>query len=133
MPRRWPAAVILSLAAVVHCTALVGRPRQQQHQQQNEQPHDDELHAAAVAPEPRPMRHWLNRRATKGTLLVVAGGLSGAVAKTATAPLERAKLMSQAGQTANFWRLMSDVKDGIKRSRTEKSGLAGPGRPSAPD
>lgn len=52
---------------------------------------------------------WLQKPATKGALLVIAGGLSGALAKTATAPLERVKIMSQAGETSNFVKLMADV------------------------
>ena len=55
------------------------------------------------------MRRWLDRPATKSALLVLAGGLSGAVAKSATAPLERAKIMSQAGDTGNFVKILRDV------------------------
>jgi len=86
----------LSLAAVAQCNAVTARPRRGKDQ-------SDE----AVAPSP--VRKWLDRPATKGAILVVAGGVSGAIAKTATAPLERAKLMSQAGQTANFLQLMGEV------------------------
>ena len=101
--RGWPSRTLLalSLASIVHCTAFT-RPRRHKEQ------HDDPLTASAPAP-PR-LRRWLERPATKGALLVVAGGVSGAIAKTATAPLERAKLMSQAGQTANFWQLMTEVR-----------------------
>ena len=43
-------------------------------------------------------REWRRKPAVRGALLVTAGGLSAAVAKTATAPLERVKLLAQAGQ-----------------------------------
>ena len=56
------------------------------------------------------LRWWLDRPATKGAMLVLAGGLSGAIAKTVTAPLERVKLMSQAGHTGIFVQLMIDVR-----------------------
>ena len=55
------------------------------------------------------VRAWLKKPATRSALLLVAGGMSGAVAKTITAPLERVKVMSQAGDTSNFLSLMSDV------------------------
>lgn len=100
MRRRWDVRSLLTLSlAAVDCTAL-GRSTQRK------QPQEDSLTAAA---EVQPLRRWLDRPATKGTLLVLAGGMSGAIAKSATAPLERAKLMAQAGQTANFFRLMADV------------------------
>jgi hypothetical protein len=101
MRRRWDVRSLLTLSlAAVDCTAL-GRSTQRK------QPQEDSLTAAA---EVQPLRRWLDRPATKGTLLVLAGGMSGAIAKSATAPLERAKLMAQAGQTANFFRLMADVR-----------------------
>ena len=43
-------------------------------------------------------REWRRKPAVRGALLVTAGGLSAAVAKSATAPLERVKLLAQAGQ-----------------------------------
>ena len=92
------------LSAAVDCAALSVIPRDKQQQQQ---PADDL--AAAAQPKPARLRRWLDRPTTKGALLVLAGGVSGAVAKTATAPLERAKLMSQAGQTGSFFRLMTEV------------------------
>ena len=42
-------------------------------------------------------REWRRKPAVRGALLVTAGGLSAAVAKSATAPLERVKLLAQAG------------------------------------
>tara|TARA_B100000513_G_scaffold176549_1_gene93519 strand:- start:806 stop:1708 length:903 start_codon:yes stop_codon:yes gene_type:complete len=45
----------------------------------------------------------------RSALLVTAGGLSGAVAKSATAPLERAKILSQAGNPGDFIALMREV------------------------
>ena len=96
----------LSLAAVAQCNAVTARPRRGKDQ-------SDE----AVAPSP--VRKWLDRPATKGAILVVAGGVSGAIAKTATAPLERAKLMSQAGQTANFLQLMGEVRKYAPRRRPD--------------
>ena len=41
-------------------------------------------------------REWRRKPAVRGALLVTAGGLSAAVAKSATAPLERVKLLAQA-------------------------------------
>ena len=52
---------------------------------------------------------WLKQPGAQSAMLVVAGGLSGAVAKSATAPLERVKIMCQAGDTSNFLKLMADV------------------------
>ena len=64
---------------------------------------------AAAGGDGRPQLRWIDRPATKSALLVVAGGLSGAMAKSATAPLERVKIMSQAGDTGNFVKLLADV------------------------
>jgi len=52
---------------------------------------------------------FMQRPATKSALLVVCGGLSGALAKSATAPLERVKIMAQAGQSSNFVKLLADI------------------------
>ena len=52
---------------------------------------------------------WSRKPAVKGALLMTAGGLSAAVAKTATAPLERVKLLAQAGEKGSFWQLLVDV------------------------
>lgn len=54
-------------------------------------------------------REWRRKPAVRGALLVTAGGLSAAVAKTATAPLERVKLLAQAGQPGNFVQLLAEV------------------------
>ena len=52
---------------------------------------------------------WLDKPAKRNAVLILAGGLSGAIAKTATAPLERAKIMSQAGEAGDFLKLMTQV------------------------
>ena len=96
MRRKSGCVLVLSLTAVVHCTALVRPPQRKEKED-------------TLTPLPR-LRSWLDRPATKGAMLVLAGGFSGAIAKSATAPLERAKLMSQAGQTANFMQLMKEVR-----------------------
>ena len=54
-------------------------------------------------------REWRRKPAVRGALLVTAGGLSAAVAKTATAPLERVKLLAQAGVPGNFVHLLKEV------------------------
>ena len=56
-----------------------------------------------------PSTSFIHKPATKSAMLVMAGGLSGAVAKSVTAPLERVKIMAQAGESANFAKLMADV------------------------
>jgi solute carrier family 25 phosphate transporter 23/24/25/41 len=93
--------VLIAVAACAPCTALRVR-------QQDPMVEPDLLVAAQKPPQTR-LRRWLEKPATKSILLVAAGGLSGAVAKSATAPLERVKLMSQAGQTKHVWTLMTDV------------------------
>ena len=53
---------------------------------------------------------WLyGRPAARSAVLVAAGGLSASVAKTVTAPLERAKLLAQAGLAGTFLDLMVQV------------------------
>ena len=96
---------LVTCAALVHCSAL----RRPSHRS-----HDTELaHRATdselTAKRPPRVRRWMEQPATKGLLLVAAGGISGAIAKTATAPLERAKLMSRAGSSSNFVHLMREV------------------------
>lgn len=106
--------ILVLICALVHCSALVGTSRRKKREE------GSDLTAAAAAsrsstqPVRRwldrpPVRRWLDRPATKGALLVIAGGCSGAIAKSVTAPLERAKLLSQAGVTGNFLQVMQDV------------------------
>ena len=54
-------------------------------------------------------RRWRRKPAVRGALLVSAGGLSAAIAKSATAPLERVKLLAQAGEPGNFMQLLAEV------------------------
>lgn len=54
-------------------------------------------------------RRWRRKPAVRGALLVTAGGLSAAIAKSATAPLERVKLLAQAGEPGNFMQLLVEV------------------------
>ena len=54
-------------------------------------------------------RRWRRKPAVRGALLVTAGGLSAAIAKSATAPLERVKLLAQAGEPGNFMQLLTEV------------------------
>lgn len=106
--------IIVLLLALVRCSALVGVSRKKQSD-------DSDLTAAAVdrgrsrpavaasRPATNRLRKWMDTPATKSAMLVVAGGCSGAIAKSITAPLERAKLLSQAGATSNFLKVMRDV------------------------
>ena len=52
---------------------------------------------------------WKRNAVSKSAMLAGAGGLAAAVAKTATAPLERAKLLAQAGNPGSFGELMQNV------------------------
>ena len=63
---------------------------------------------AAAGKDKKPKR-WLDKPATKSAMLILAGGLSGALAKSVVAPLERVKIMSQAGDNGNFLKLLADV------------------------
>lgn len=77
-------------------------------------PEDQSMWDAAAADGPAVVTRqqhptWMERPATKSALLVLAGGLAGAMAKSATAPLERVKIMSQAGEASHFVKLLSDV------------------------
>jgi hypothetical protein len=64
-----------------------------------------------IEPSTRPpaARKLLQRPAVKAGVLIVAGGLSGVIAKSATAPLERAKLLGQAGRVGTPMQLMGEV------------------------
>ena len=64
---------------------------------------------AAAAAKNSKVRRWMEKPASKGAALILAGGLSGAVAKTITAPLERAKIISQAGMTGSFLKIMREI------------------------
>jgi hypothetical protein len=63
----------------------------------------------AAAGKDRKPKRWLDKPATKSAMLILAGGLSGALAKSVVAPLERVKIMSQAGDNGNFLKLLADV------------------------
>ena len=91
-----------ALLSLAQTAALRGTPRE------HREPAESDHAAAAATPRPR-LRLWLDQPAAKGALLVAAGGISGAIAKSATAPLERAKLMSQAGARGDFVSLMLQV------------------------
>ena len=101
--RRHALLTLTLTLSLAECSALI-RPRR------HKEPHDDTLTAAVPSPREARLRRWLDRPATKGGLLVLAGGVSAIIAKSATAPLERAKLMSQAGQTGSFVDLMKEVR-----------------------
>ena len=67
----------------------------------------DRARLAKVGPA---VRVWLHGRpSARSAVLVAAGGLSASVAKTVTAPLERAKLLAQAGLAGTFLDLMVQV------------------------
>ena len=93
--------LLIASLSFAHCSALV-RPRPTAEE-------GDVIASKPLLDRKSRLRSWLDKPATKGALLVIAGGTSGAIAKTVTAPLERAKLVSQAGVTSNFLRIMKNV------------------------
>lgn len=65
---------------------------------------------AATGEPAAPAAHRRPSPVARSALLVTAGGLSGAIAKTATAPLERAKILSQVCITAGPSRLRPNLQ-----------------------
>lgn len=107
-PSRSLRLILVLLCTVVHCSALVGMRRRKSNDESDLTASSSGGMQAAAGTQQQ-ARRWLDRPATKSAMLIIAGGCSGAIAKSVTAPLERAKLLSQAGVSGNFLSLMQDV------------------------
>tara|TARA_B110001452_G_scaffold167874_1_gene140255 strand:+ start:194 stop:1177 length:984 start_codon:yes stop_codon:yes gene_type:complete len=65
--------------------------------------------ALRVADDAEERQRLLDRPGAKAVALTASGGLAAAAAKTVTAPLERVKLLAQAGETGNMGQLLTAV------------------------